>query len=97
MTEANTMTEFFANIPLEAATQIEQLSRVAYEMRENRAALLRQYDAVDEAALLERIRSCDVAEHPAYEHYLGARALLQAREDVVAELQVVLEEARATQ
>lgn len=91
------MTEFFADVPLEAATQIEQLSRVSYEMREHRAALLRQYDAVDEAAILERIRSCAVAEHPAYDHYLSARALLQARTEVIAELQVVLEEVRAKQ
>lgn len=84
------MSSYFERLPLEAAEQMEGLSRLAFELRENRKALLRQYGVEDEAGLLERIRAGAVAEHPAYDHYLGARILEQTREAVRAELQVVI-------
>lgn len=84
------MTGFFQNLPLEAAQQIEQFSRAVFELRESRAKLLRQYGAEDEASLLEQIRSGRLAEHPAYEHYLGARILADTREAIRAELKALL-------
>jgi hypothetical protein len=89
------MSSFFDKLPIETATVIERLSRLMYELRENHAQLLAQYDAADEDALLERICDGRVAEHPAYEHYLGARILAASRDAVRAELQDLLKRANA--
>lgn len=89
------MSSFFDKLPIETATVIEGLSRLMYELRENHAQLLAQYDAADEDALLERICDGRVAEHPAYEHYLGARILAASRDAVRAELQDLLKRANA--
>jgi hypothetical protein len=50
--------------------------------------LLKQYDVSDEQQLLERIRSGEIAEHPAYEHYLSALILEQGRQQLREELLV---------
>lgn len=54
-------------------------ARTLYRLRESRKALLKQYEVSDEQQLLDRIRSGEVAEHPAYEHYLSALILEQGR------------------
>jgi hypothetical protein len=84
------MTSFFQNLPLEAAERIEQFSRLAFELRESRNRLLRSYGVEDEASLLELIRGGRLAEHPAYDHYLGARILADTREAVREELKILL-------
>lgn len=89
------MSDFFEHIEFETATQIEQLSRLAYELRENRNAILEHHGAADEAALLQRIQAGEVAEHPAYEHYLAARILADTRESVRAALAERLKEANS--
>lgn len=81
------MTEFFKNVSLDQASRIEQLSRLMYELRENRLQLLADHEVSDEAALLERIRIGAVPEHPAYEAYLGARVLAESYAAVRVELQ----------
>ena len=86
------MTTFFDTFDLDAATQLEQLSRLIYELRENRQAILRSYGADDEIALLEQIYTGVVGEHPAYDHYLGARILAETRETVRAMLAECLRE-----
>ena len=48
------MSEFYQDLPLEAAQQIEQLSRLIFELRESRARLLRQYGVEDEAVTVYR-------------------------------------------
>jgi hypothetical protein len=86
------MSNYYDALPLEAAEQLEQLSRLAFELREDRMRLLAGQGVNSEEALLERIRQGDVPEHPAYEQYLGARALAAAREAVRSQLQGVLQE-----
>jgi len=86
------MSNYYDALPLNAAEQLEQLSRLAFELREDRRRLLSRHGADTEEALLERIRQGDVAEHPAYEQYLGARSLAAAREAVRSQLQGVLQE-----
>ncbi len=89
------MTSFFESLEPEVAEEIENLSRLAYEVRENRAVVLRSYAVPDEAALLENIRSGALAEHPAYEHYLAARILEDMRETARALMAQRLKEASA--
>ena len=74
------MASFFENLDPDVAAELELLSRLTYELRENRNAILEPYGAEDEAALLQHIQSGTVAEHPAYEHYLAARILADTRE-----------------
>ncbi len=86
------MDDYFGSMPFEAAQQIEQLARAAFELREYRRRVLAQYGVDDEDALLEKIAQGAVPEHPAYEHCLGARELAEAREAVRAELRALLED-----
>jgi chromosome condensin MukBEF complex kleisin-like MukF subunit len=83
------MTSFFHNVPSEAAQQIESLSSLSYDMREDRKRILAQYEVDDEAALLAAIVAGKVAEHPAYEHYLVARLLGETREALREQLRDV--------
>lgn len=86
------MANFFEKLEPEDALRVDRLAKLAFELRENRAALLRPYGAADEAQLLEKIRCGAVAEHPAYEHYLGARILAETRESLRTELGELLQE-----
>lgn len=82
------MADFFENLEPDAAEELQRLSQLIYELRENRNAVLSDHAVNDEAELLERIRAGAVAEHPAYEQYLAARILAATREtvrEVVAE------------
>ncbi|MHB1076467.1 hypothetical protein [Thiobacillus sp.] len=90
------MPEFFESVAFETATEIEQLARLAYELRENRQAVLQFHEVADEAALLQKIQSGEAAEHPAYEHYLAARILEDTRETVRAALAERVKEANRT-
>ncbi|WP_296895657.1 hypothetical protein [Thiobacillus sp.] len=90
------MPEFFESVAFETATEIEQLARLVYELRENRQAVLQFHEVADEAALLQKIQSGEVAEHPAYEHYLAARILEDTRETARAALAERVKEANRT-
>ena len=74
------MANFFDNIQPELAVELEQLSKLVYELRENRNVILNTYNVSDEQVLLENICTGKVDEHPAYEHYLAARILAETRE-----------------
>jgi hypothetical protein len=89
------MNRYFEDMPIEAASMLEQLSRLQYELRENRYKLLQPYAVADEEALLQLIVTGGVAEHPAYEHYLGAHSLAAARQAVHGELKALLKEMEA--
>lgn len=78
------MANFFEHLDPETADELERLSRLNYELRENRRALLSAYGADSDAALLQLIRDGAVAEHPVYEHFLAARILAETRETVRA-------------
>jgi hypothetical protein len=63
-------------------------AKTLYRLREGRKALLKQYGVEDEPQLLAKIRQGEVAEHPAYEHYLGALIMEQGRSQLREELLV---------
>lgn len=90
------MVEFFEHVAFDTATEIEQLSRLAYELRENYNAILKHHCAESETALLQDIQTGKVTEHPAYEHYLAARILADTRETVRTALAERLNEANRT-
>lgn len=87
------MTGFFDKLPFDLATRMAQFGRLMYELREDRLQLLAPYAAADEAALLQQIRTGQIDEHPAYEHYLGARALQESYAAVRADLRALLHHA----
>lgn len=89
------MVDFFEGVAPELAEEIQNLSRLTYQLRENRKAILDGYGVADEAALLECIRTGSATEHPGYEHYLAARILDGTREAVRSALAERLEDARA--
>lgn len=90
------MANFFGNLEFDAAQEIEQLSRLTYELRSNRSEILATYGVSDEVALLERIYAGELAEHPAYEHYLAARILAETRETVRMLIAERLKQARTS-
>jgi hypothetical protein len=57
-----------------------------YRLRESRKAVLQRYAVGSEADLLTKISLAAVAEHPAYELYLSALILEQARMQIRAEM-----------
>ncbi len=81
---------FYADLPHDTAERIEGLSRLSFELKNNRTALLERYGVADEEALLERLRTGEIAEHPAYDHYLSARILHRTRQAARAELDALL-------
>lgn len=90
------MPSFFESLEPEVAAELEQLSRLMYELRDNHNTVLAPYRADDATALLARIEAGDVDEHPGYEHYLSARILDDTRETVRTVLRERLMEARQT-
>ena len=90
------MDNFFENLEYAEATELQLLSKLIHELRENRHAALKPYGAEDEAALLQQIQAGTVDEHPAYEHYLAARVLADTRETVRAMVGERLKKANQT-
>lgn len=88
------MKSFYEGLEQDDAELIETLSRASYELRENRKMLLEQYGATEEKTILERITTGEIAEHPAYEHYLSVTILTEMQEAVRGELANILQEAK---
>ena len=74
------MVDFFKGMEYEVATEVEALTRLMYELRAHRHALLDSCAVSDESVLLERIITGALDEHPAYEQYLAARILADTTE-----------------
>lgn len=74
------MDDFFRNVPVAAAAEIEDAARLIFELREDRNTILLSHAASDEAELLARIADGGLPEHPTYESYLSARIVAETRE-----------------
>lgn len=90
------MRDYFEGLDPDDAELIESLSRAAYMLRENRKLLLEQHGVENEQALLDKIVAGEVAEHPAYEHYLSAHILATTRDAIRDELGKFMLEAKTT-
>jgi hypothetical protein len=88
------MANFFENLDPDAAAELDDLSRLIYELRENRNAVLDAHGAADAADLLQRIQTGDLPEHPGYEHYLAVRILADTLGTVRAAVAERLQEVR---
>lgn len=88
------MKNYFEGFDYNDAELIESLSLLTYELRENRKLLLEQHGVEDEKTLLGKITAGEIAEHPAYEHYLSARILVATRNAVRDELNLALQGAK---
>lgn len=88
------MSGFFDNLPAEDAEQIDRMAKLTYELRENRALLLKKYGVTEEAELLQLIEHGVAEEHPAYDDYLSMRMLEQTRQLVRAEIRDYLASVR---
>lgn len=80
------MQAFYEDLPPEDVETLDALSRLLLELRESRLALLARHQVEDEDALLDKIKRGESPEHPAYEDYLGAKAITATRETIRAEL-----------
>lgn len=74
------MSTIYDSLEPEEAQDIQVLSLLSYRTRENRRDVLAAMNAEDEESLLARIAAGEIAEHPAYEHYLAARILADTHE-----------------
>lgn len=86
------MTNYYERLPLPGAEQLEQLSRLLFELRENRKAVLRRHGVDSEEALLNLVREQAITEHPGYDDYLGACILDATREVVRSQMQAAVVE-----
>ena len=80
------MAGFYDNLSPEDVTTLDRLARLLIELRESREALLSRYEVNNEETLLRKILSGELAEHPAYEDYLGTRVVHTTREAIRAGL-----------
>lgn len=74
------MANYLKQVDYQLALDIEQLTRLMYDLRENRKAILAPYGVNDELALLEQIYTGKLSEHPAYEQYLALRIMVETQE-----------------
>ena len=84
---------FYENLPPDHAAEIEQLSRLMYEIRSARDMRLAELGAADAKSALARIAAGKLPEHPSYEQYLSTRILAALHGDIRAELAERLKEA----
>lgn len=77
---------FFKNVPEELAFELESLSRLLYELKNSRTKIYVAYQVNDEDELLNKIIQRQLAEHPAYNDYLGLCTIGQTIQAVREEI-----------
>lgn len=84
------MSNLFEGFPFSVAQQLEQLSRLAFDLREQRRRLLQRHGADSEEQLLQLVSEGAIARQPAYQDYLSARVLTETREGVRDQMKALL-------
>lgn len=80
------MADFYENLAPEDIAILDQMAKLLIELRESHMALLARYEVASEDDLYDRLREGKLAEHTAYEDYLGARIIESTRMAVRAQL-----------
>jgi hypothetical protein len=80
------MADFYENLAPEDIAILDQLAKLLIELRESHMTLLARYSVASEDDLFDRLRAGKLAEHTAYEDYLGARIIESTRQAVRAQL-----------
>ena len=88
------MDPFYSDLAPEDALEIEQFARLMYDLRSARDKLLSGLGAADATDVLERIRSGQLPEHPAYEQYLSLCVLADLHAQVRSDLADRVKESR---
>ena len=86
------MNPFFEKIPYEEAEHIDRITKLSFELRENRLLVLERHAATNEAQLQQALLDGTVPEHPGYESYLSASILATIREAIRAELNAYMKD-----
>lgn len=84
------MSNFFDNIPYEEAEHIDRMTKLAFELRENRLEVLDRHGVADEAQLKQAIIAGTAPEHAGYEDYLSASIIDATREIIRDDLNAYL-------
>ena len=80
------MANFYENLAPEDVATLDRLSALLIELRESHLALLARYTVASEDELFERLRAGKLAEHTAYEDYLGAKIIASTRAAIRSQL-----------
>jgi hypothetical protein len=80
------MAGFYENLAPEDVAALDRLAMLLIELRESHMTLLARYAVASEDDLYDRLRAGSIAEHTAYEDYLGARIIESTRQAVRAQL-----------
>ncbi|MDH3974673.1 MAG: hypothetical protein OEV42_10390 [Deltaproteobacteria bacterium] len=87
------MRDFFDDIETGLKTKLSGVYNEMLALREHRAGLLEPYDLGRTDELLDKIKSGEISEHPAYDHYLAVQAITKELEPMREKCQKILEEA----
>lgn len=87
---------FYERLAPEDVFVLDRLAKLMIELREGKQALLSRYAVQSPEELLDGIRSGAVAEHPAYEDYLGTKSIEKSHTSVRTELRDYLLKANAS-
>ncbi len=80
------MADFYENLHPDDVAELDRLAKLLIELRESHMTLLARHAVASEDDLYDRLRAGKIAEHPAYEDYLGARIIESTRQAVRAQL-----------
>ncbi|MDA8328770.1 MAG: hypothetical protein M0Z83_07360 [Betaproteobacteria bacterium] len=86
------MNDFFKGVSYEDAEHINSITKLSFELRENRLQVLGRHGVSGEVQLKGAIIEGVVPEHPGYEDYLSASILNMAREAIRQDLNAYLKE-----
>lgn len=78
------MAEFFRNVDLEDAMQIEAAARFIFDLRKASSSILEKHGAADISSLYQMVIDGSIQEHPGYDDYLSFK-ILSLMTDVVRE------------
>lgn len=84
------MDKLYPGLDYETAQHVDTLSRLMYELRENRKNLLAAVKVDSDSALFDGLRNGSIAEHPGYEHWLAHHILAETAETVRRQIEQVI-------